>query len=287
MRKYRSLGLALAFGAMLIAAVFAPSMAAAAGTPEVWAPAVYHQTINEIDVKTHINPNGAATTYHFEYGTTMSLGSNTATKSAGENSEWAEYKEIPLLGLNPYAYYYFRLSATNKYGTTLSSISSIQTERWVDTDKIREVKFPETYASQGTFTIKWPNLAGQPTIVCTESGSGTIGNASGVGDKIKMELTNCTNQGEEKCTFNPTTVNMNGSFANAVLVLNGGTGECKFFNSELALPPFILKEKINGSPCTFRGETETKFGTHPVVISFSTAFELTGASIGGKFGWWV
>lgn len=284
MRQHRSLGIALAIGAMLIAAICAPSMAAAAGKPEVKSVSSSHKSINELDIKSSIYPNGAATTYQFEYGTTMALGSSTATKSAGEKSEWAEYAGI-LLGLKPFTTYYFRLSATNKFGTTVSSISSSQTSHWLDFDKVKEVTFPETYASQGTFIVEWPDLGGKPTIVCTEKGYGTIGNAGGVGDIINMELTNCTNQGEEKCTVSPTTVTMDGSFANAFLSLTGGTGECKFFNGEISIPPFSLHVEATGSPYKFWGESETQAGKNRVVILFGTAYSLTGASTGGKFGW--
>lgn len=64
-------------------------------------------------------PNGAATTYWFEYGTTMNYGSSVDAMSAP-----ASYKELGaagyLTGLEPSTEYYFRIGARNAYGTTYS-----------------------------------------------------------------------------------------------------------------------------------------------------------------------
>jgi len=63
-----------------------------------------------------VNPNGAATTYQFEYGTTTAYGSTTTQTSAGSgtNSVAATAK---LIGLRPGTTYDVRLVATNPNGT--------------------------------------------------------------------------------------------------------------------------------------------------------------------------
>ncbi len=62
-------------------------------------------------------PNGAATTYWFEYGPDMKYGSIADAVSAAPS-----YKEIGaaayITGLKPNTEYYFRIGAKNAYGTT-------------------------------------------------------------------------------------------------------------------------------------------------------------------------
>jgi len=69
-----------------------------------------------------VNPNGSSTTYHFEYGTTMSYGSQSPAvdASAGSGSS-AVAASTNLTGLTPSTTYHFRLVATNDGGTTLGS----------------------------------------------------------------------------------------------------------------------------------------------------------------------
>jgi phosphodiesterase/alkaline phosphatase D-like protein len=73
-----------------------------------------------------VNPNRLSTTYHFEYGTTTSYGSSSATTSAGSGSG-----DVPvsanLGGLSQGTTYHFRLVATNAAGTTLGSDQTFTT----------------------------------------------------------------------------------------------------------------------------------------------------------------
>ena len=64
-----------------------------------------------------VEPNGAATTYHFEYGTTGSYGSTTGVMSAGGGSTPGPVSEV-VWGLAPGSLYHFRLVATNAGGTS-------------------------------------------------------------------------------------------------------------------------------------------------------------------------
>jgi parallel beta-helix repeat protein len=64
-----------------------------------------------------INPNGAGTTYYFEYGTTTGYGSATASASAGSGTSDVSVNAA-ISGLSSGSTYHFRLVATNSGGTT-------------------------------------------------------------------------------------------------------------------------------------------------------------------------
>jgi subtilisin family serine protease/streptogramin lyase len=63
-----------------------------------------------------VNPRGLATTYQFEYGTTTSYGSKTASKSVGSGTEEIAVSE-KLSGLKAGTTYHFRIVATNEAET--------------------------------------------------------------------------------------------------------------------------------------------------------------------------
>ncbi len=64
-----------------------------------------------------VNPNGSATTYYFEYGTTTSYGLTTSSTSAGSGTSTVA-ETASLTGLSANTTYDFRLVATNANGTT-------------------------------------------------------------------------------------------------------------------------------------------------------------------------
>jgi hypothetical protein len=63
-----------------------------------------------------VTPNGQATTYAFDYGTSSAYGSSTATASAGSGSS-AVAAHATLTGLRPGTTYHYRLVASNASGT--------------------------------------------------------------------------------------------------------------------------------------------------------------------------
>ncbi len=67
-----------------------------------------------------VNPNGAATTSHFEWGTTTSYGNSTATISNGSGTT-AVNVSANLSGLTPGTTYHYRVSALNSAGTSNGS----------------------------------------------------------------------------------------------------------------------------------------------------------------------
>ena len=67
-----------------------------------------------------VNPNGLATTYHFEWGTTVSYGNSTATVSAGLGTTPIAVS-APITGLTGGTTYHYRVVAINNDGTTSGS----------------------------------------------------------------------------------------------------------------------------------------------------------------------
>jgi len=73
-----------------------------------------------------VNPNGSATTYHFEYGTTTAYGLNTPDKAAGEG-DGDVAAEAQLAQLSPGTTYHYRLVATNGNGTATGADRTLRT----------------------------------------------------------------------------------------------------------------------------------------------------------------
>ena len=73
-----------------------------------------------------VTPNGQATTWYFEYGTSTSYGSKTATRSAGSGTGTANVS-ASLTRLRTTTTYHYRLVATNGSGTTIGSDRSFST----------------------------------------------------------------------------------------------------------------------------------------------------------------
>jgi len=75
-------------------------------------------------IHARINPEGFDTTYHFEYGTTTSLGTDIPlTEEDIGSGETAKAVSAELSGLQSTTYY-FRVSATNEWGTSRSDIQT-------------------------------------------------------------------------------------------------------------------------------------------------------------------
>jgi phosphodiesterase/alkaline phosphatase D-like protein len=64
-----------------------------------------------------VNPRGASTRYHFQYGRTKRYGSVTRKISAGHGRR-AVVAAVRVGGLAPGATYHYRLVATSRRGTT-------------------------------------------------------------------------------------------------------------------------------------------------------------------------
>ncbi len=85
----------------------------------------------EATLNTSINPNGSATTYQLEYGTTTAYGSKApaSPKSIGSGTSPVEVSE-KIEGLAPETTYHFRLVATNEKGTVEGEDQTFTTPGW-------------------------------------------------------------------------------------------------------------------------------------------------------------
>ena len=76
-----------------------------------------------------VDPNGRATTYHFEYGTSTSYGKRTAEAERGQRAERQERERGASPGLTPNTRYHFRVVATNDAGVARGRDRSFVTLR--------------------------------------------------------------------------------------------------------------------------------------------------------------
>jgi len=110
-------------------------------------PAVVTSSASNVLTKTAtlngtVDPNGSATTYRFEYGTTTAYGKKTATVSAGSGTAAAQVSAA-IGGLKPDTAYLFRLVATNSSGKSVgigevvktSASSCVDDAATISTDK--------------------------------------------------------------------------------------------------------------------------------------------------------
>jgi hypothetical protein len=73
-----------------------------------------------------VDPNGTATTYHFEYGTTTAYGLQTADGDAGSGADPVAV-EAAIANLTPQTTYHFRLVATNHDGVARGADRTLRT----------------------------------------------------------------------------------------------------------------------------------------------------------------
>jgi hypothetical protein len=96
--------------------------------PDIDSVYVSERESTTVKLNARINPNGAATTYRFEYGTTAAYGTSVPIPdgNAGMGTSTQTFTEaIP--GLEPDTTYHYRLTATNPNGTNKSADKTFTT----------------------------------------------------------------------------------------------------------------------------------------------------------------
>ncbi|HTZ85338.1 MAG TPA: fibronectin type III domain-containing protein [Solirubrobacteraceae bacterium] len=113
-------------GALALAALAIATGAFAAGGPTVSAVTTSAVTNDSATLAATVNPNGQATTYAFEYGTSTHYTQQTAAQSAGSGTQPVP-GSILLTGLRPGTTYHVRLLASNVAGTAASNDATFTT----------------------------------------------------------------------------------------------------------------------------------------------------------------
>jgi phosphodiesterase/alkaline phosphatase D-like protein len=113
MRRTTWLGTVLA---LIVVSVVFVSQAAAAGSPSVTTASASAITSSSAIVSGTINPNGDATMYAFQYGTTTGFGHETTLTSAG-SGDTPSTVSASITGLTSGSTYHYRIIALNGSGT--------------------------------------------------------------------------------------------------------------------------------------------------------------------------
>lgn len=103
-----------------------PSPTSSAGKPSVVTDTTVSPTNSTAVVTGKVTPNGAPTSYWYEYGQSATLGSKTATQAIGSGFT-AIAAPGYITGLARNSTFYFRLSAQNAYGTVTGGTYSFTT----------------------------------------------------------------------------------------------------------------------------------------------------------------
>jgi phosphodiesterase/alkaline phosphatase D-like protein len=113
-------------GAFVAFAVLGANVALAASGPSVTTGAASGVGATSATLTGSVNPQGQATTYHFEYGTTTAYGSSSSSGSAG-NGTAPVTVSAALASLTPNTTYHYRLVASNPTGTTAGADATFTT----------------------------------------------------------------------------------------------------------------------------------------------------------------
>jgi hypothetical protein len=120
--RYKGLG-ALVLSVIVVGLLPGVALAAKAGATTG---AAANVTFSSARLNGTVDPNATATTYYFQYGTTIALGTQTAAASAG-NGKRAVHVSMDIGGLAPVTHYVYRIVAQNASGTTLGRRRSFNT----------------------------------------------------------------------------------------------------------------------------------------------------------------
>jgi hypothetical protein len=117
----------LVASALALALVAPASAAAQSAKPAVTTRAAADVAIQTATLTGSVDPNGAATTYFFQIGTTSAYGVQTPTASAGAGNRPVAVT-APLTGLAPATRYHYRLVARNRKGLVKGADRTFKTK---------------------------------------------------------------------------------------------------------------------------------------------------------------
>ncbi len=267
----------------IVAAALCSGTALAASAPTVETGTASNVGLVSAVLNGTYNPNGAVTSYSFEYGETLSYGSSTPNWGQVSGSKEHEASQTAT-GLKPETTYHFRIKASNEFGTTFGADETFTTPTWhIEGQTLAELEIEgESYSSQGMFKIELPELE----VIfenCEEKGYGVIG------VEEHMTLSNCELVGlEEVCTVEPIKFSLDDRFSSVwsiltVIVTKGGS--CPWFeNVEVPDGGFVVENGPEGEALPISLSQLTGFGLNPMYISGSSTWVLNGARAGEELG---
>jgi subtilisin family serine protease len=246
-----------------------------------------------------INPQGKATSYQFEWGTTQAFGATVPVpaKSIGSGSSAVKVSEL-LSGLKAGTTYYYHVLAISEAGTTYGETRHFRTQapagaeaKWRIGDKtLAELGLEKaTFSSSGTMTIDIPGW--NSTFKCTETTTG--GEISGTnGVKETITLTGCKLLQAEQCivepVYLPTVSGTVGSLTSkeTFLLETKGAG-CAFWKKTfMSTPNFSLEVGLEGLSLPINTSGETLAGANPVIVTGVSTWWLNAEQIGKTLGYW-
>jgi hypothetical protein len=124
--RFKSRGVLLALVAVFAMSAIGATSAFASGKPLVETKKATGITKTEATLNGGVDPNGAETKYHFEYGTSTAYGSSTAEVYVGSGTSIVEELQ-KVAGLLPDTAYDFRIVASNSFGTADGSNEAFTT----------------------------------------------------------------------------------------------------------------------------------------------------------------
>jgi hypothetical protein len=144
-------------------ALIVPPVAAAATKPGVSTGGAAQVTINSATLTGQVNPHGVSTAYYFQYGTTRSYGSRTASTSAGKGTT-AITAAGQIAGLGSNTKYHYRLVAHSSAGTTFGADHTFTTQRQPLGLALAATPNPVTFGGPSTLsgTLSGTGNAGRP-----------------------------------------------------------------------------------------------------------------------------
>ena len=186
-------------GLLLAAAVAALSFGAGqalAAAPVVTTGSAATVTATSVTVAGAVDPSALATTWHVEYGTSLSYGSTTTSSSAGSGTTAVDVSAV-LSGLTAGTTYHYRVVAVNSSGTTNGADATFLTTAppTVVTGAASAIT-PTTATVSGTVDPRgrattWVVEFGQTTSYGSTSTSRSAGSGSGALD-VSSALTGLT-----------------------------------------------------------------------------------------------
>ncbi len=265
--------------ALVAVMLVAAASASAAGKPKLENASSAAPALSQLTMKTSVNPNGAATSFYYEYKIS---GSSETPHKAPEGSLGSGTTGVSastaVSGLTPYTAYAFRIVASNSYGITTGAWAYEET--WSILSAGHEVT-AMPLSSAGTATISVPSLA--LTISCSENGAGAMGGLDGAGDYHNVELTKCSVANLPKCTVTVSPMQLGANFKTKyeeypLTFVDFDETNCGgLFDMNLAEGTGFINGPLSREPKTQQSFTltdKTKFGLNAVTITLNTTWEL-------------